>query len=828
MSDSEMILGLLPAKDGLENDQQLDLENQDLLYNMDIDDLPDQDMNDQDLSVPSELPTVDNVDDFLGPNSPSNKSDSLLNLDQNDEMITNPDAENADTNLALIALDVEQDVQGEKSECELPNGSSAVSPSLPNEDSAAHMFTESTAKSAAEAGDLQENSEALSAESDTGNLKEPDNEQALKIETSDPKPEENNEAEDLDSFKAEVNLHSEEDQSEADEEGDKDSSLDLDDNSLTGISSRAESHGSGFKRRILESPEADEPLKTEQKEGVEEQQEMDYPPQIEPARIAHPSVTDFDDKTRVRQTHAIVIPSYASWFNMTKIHQIERDSLPEFFKTSHPSKSPKIYANYRNFMVNAYRLNPNEYLTLTACRRTLVGDVGTIMRVHRFLNKWGLINYQVNPLFKPAYALEKLPNGSLVGLPNCGDFAVLLDTPRGLFPFNTYKPSPGNVNVEKLKQLVAYDLKGSDTPNGSVSKREEPSDDLEPPLKKQKIAEDDWSSKELASLLLGIKNHKHDWYLIAQEVGNNRTPQECILKFLSMPIEDQYNELSDKDLGILKFAPNFPVLSADNPVISNLIFITNFVDAEVVKAASARACKTMDAKILEKIEEVHGLKGKSDEKSQNGDDTKELKSESNGTLSDDLSDMLKEDFAEEERSGIELVRDAATTTLGSVAARSHLFATYEEREMQKITHTIINQEINKLEAKLGKAKKMEKVFEKERRNLEQQQSEVFMDRLALTKSTVTISKKLQKAVEVLQSAQTRDQDDSQDSASTIAILLDEINALLSRPITHSLVDSQEQKSSEKEQEDTSARDLLSEASKPLSVVAPQSFKVWVP
>ena len=32
----------------------------------------------------------------------------------------------------------------------------------------------------------------------------------------------------------------------------------------------------------------------------------------------------------------------------------------------------------------------------TACRRNLAGDVCAIMRVHAFLEQWGLINYQVN------------------------------------------------------------------------------------------------------------------------------------------------------------------------------------------------------------------------------------------------------------------------------------------------------------------------------------------------------------------------------------------------------------------------------------------------
>jgi SWI/SNF related-matrix-associated actin-dependent regulator of chromatin subfamily C len=38
------------------------------------------------------------------------------------------------------------------------------------------------------------------------------------------------------------------------------------------------------------------------------------------------------------------------------------------------------YMGYRNFMIDTYRLNPGEYLTSTACRRNLPGDVCAIMR----------------------------------------------------------------------------------------------------------------------------------------------------------------------------------------------------------------------------------------------------------------------------------------------------------------------------------------------------------------------------------------------------------------------------------------------------------------
>jgi SWI/SNF related-matrix-associated actin-dependent regulator of chromatin subfamily C len=102
----------------------------------------------------------------------------------------------------------------------------------------------------------------------------------------------------------------------------------------------------------------------------------------------------------ISQTHSIILPSYSTWFDMHVIHNIERKALPEFFNNRNRSKTPAVYKDYRNFMINTYRLNPVEYLTVTACRRNLAGDVCAIMRVHTFLEQWGLINYQVILLSK--------------------------------------------------------------------------------------------------------------------------------------------------------------------------------------------------------------------------------------------------------------------------------------------------------------------------------------------------------------------------------------------------------------------------------------------
>ena len=100
----------------------------------------------------------------------------------------------------------------------------------------------------------------------------------------------------------------------------------------------------------------------------------------------------------IAQNYTIILPSYSTWFDMHTVHAIEKKAMSEFFNNRNRSKTPAVYKDYRDFMINTYRLNPSEYLTVTACRRNVSGDVNAIMRVHHFLEQWGLINYQVMKL----------------------------------------------------------------------------------------------------------------------------------------------------------------------------------------------------------------------------------------------------------------------------------------------------------------------------------------------------------------------------------------------------------------------------------------------
>lgn len=101
-----------------------------------------------------------------------------------------------------------------------------------------------------------------------------------------------------------------------------------------------------------------------------------------PARAAAFETTEYIYKS---------LPFYTSWFDFDAIHPIERQFLPEFFGEK-SSKTPKIYQRLRNFLVQLYWKNPRVNLLATTARRCVALDACCVMRVHAFLEKWGLIN----------------------------------------------------------------------------------------------------------------------------------------------------------------------------------------------------------------------------------------------------------------------------------------------------------------------------------------------------------------------------------------------------------------------------------------------------
>lgn len=505
------------------------------------------------------------------------------------------------------------------------------------------------------------------------------------------------------------------------------------------ISVKSEANEAGNSH--MESHEA-EPIKQEKSNGT-------YPFEEQLAALT-------------QQTHTIVIPSYAKWFRIGAVNEIEEKSLPEFFNGFHRNKTPQMYVRYRDFMVSTYRLNPNEYLSVTVCRRNLAGDAATVMRVHRFLTKWGLINYQVDAESRPNY----------VAPPTTGEYQVDYDTPRGLFPFESYKPPLELPDMRKLKRSE---------PNEQISQ-----------LKRPKLAMADpgkgWSEDEVGKLLSGIEKFKSDWTKVAKHVGNH-TPEQCIIRFLQLPIEDEFLEQNPEATGPLKYL-RLPFNTHENPVMSTLAFLTSLVEPEVAAAASNRAIKMADENLMRR-----------------------LNSEKPGPSSSEDDHMLD-------------VKDAAYNSFGVVGARSHTLATYQERQMHNHLVDIVDKQLKIIDLKLSKFNKMEKDFELQRKNISKSQQELLLDRLSLAKATNEITDKLTKATACL----------SQDSSKAGELIREAMN-LVHKPPRRSLniinlpLGDDNGKTPQQGENDPD-RAMVDEGknnedfAKPVSLEVPQSYKFW--
>ncbi|XP_076012995.1 SWI/SNF complex subunit SMARCC2 isoform X2 [Genypterus blacodes] len=286
--------------------------------------------------------------------------------------------------------------------------------------------------------------------------------------------------------------------------------------------------------------------------------------------------SDLHEDNVTEQTHHIIIPSYAAWFDYNSVHAIERRALPEFFNGKNKSKTPEIYLAYRNFMIDTYRLNPQEYLTSTACRRNLAGDVCAIMRVHAFLEQWGLINYQVDSESRP----------TPMGPPPTSHFHVLADTPSSLVPLQ-----PKTTQTPSTQQMMSFPDKVKDKPADlqNFGLRTDMYSKKTGPVKSKSTASSmrDWTEQETLLLLEGLEMYKDDWNKVSEHVGS-RTQDECILHFLRLPIEDPYLEDTSSTLGPLAHQP-IPFSQAGNPVMSTVAFLASVVDPRVASAAAKSA-----------------------------------------------------------------------------------------------------------------------------------------------------------------------------------------------------------------------------------------------
>ncbi|CAA6664031.1 unnamed protein product [Spirodela intermedia] len=263
-----------------------------------------------------------------------------------------------------------------------------------------------------------------------------------------------------------------------------------------------------------------------------------------------------------------------SWFQWDEIHETEKRELGEFFDGSSFSRNPRVYKEYRDFIINKYREDASRRLTFTEVRRSLVGDVGSIHRVFLFLDRWGLINFSTSDGDRAAaagidsgggafsVALEDGPPSTVKVVPShnsskglsaqlaFGSKVVETGSSFRLPPLTSYSdvfsqqtPLAGRVCGDCGEECISgyYEsqsgivicVKCFENERSGPGKRGEGYKFYDQKIDSAKHLANQWTDRETLSLLEAIVSKGPDWDLIANHVRRSRL--DCIGKLIQLP-----------------------------------------------------------------------------------------------------------------------------------------------------------------------------------------------------------------------------------------------------------------------------------------------------
>ncbi|GAB2289375.1 hypothetical protein Dimus_023682 [Dionaea muscipula] len=333
------------------------------------------------------------------------------------------------------------------------------------------------------------------------------------------------------------------------------------------------------------------------------------------------------------------IPLSSGWFAWDSIHDTERIALREFFDGSSFTRTPRIYKEYRDFIINRFREDPSRRLLFTDVRKALVGDVCLLRKVFNCLEKWGLINFSIAAEKQEeeeedrkvvreysgdlkVRVEEGAPTGvRVVAVPNSVKPLIPLPLPvvsgggtggggggavdNGFkLPLASYSDVFGNPAKENGRELFCGNCKekceslkyyqsikdnyvvcNKCFQNGTFEENKTLDDfKLHDPGENKGNEGAIWSETETLLLLESVLKHGDDWELVAQNV-QTKTKQECISRLIELPF------------GELMLGPPANYSSKSTP--NNLIA----VEPQQVSSQAEEIVKIDDDGLLKKVDE---------------------------------------------------------------------------------------------------------------------------------------------------------------------------------------------------------------------------------
>ncbi|KAL0711450.1 hypothetical protein Bca4012_018428 [Brassica carinata] len=483
------------------------------------------------------------------------------------------------------------------------------------------------------------------------------------------------------------------------------------------------------------------------------------------------------------------IPAQSSWFVWDDIHEIERREFTEFFTETSITRTPKVYKEYRDFIINKYREDTSRTLTFTSIRKYLVGDVNLLLKVFLFLEKWGLINYlkksSDDSTMEEESGEAKIEQGTPAGI-------RVTATPVSMRPVTvpplveeTAEPalkfspltSYSDVFTDSKKPLLVCGHCGERPfyqhtksivvalcdkcfKNGDYGENNS-ADDFKPIGISSAAV---WTEEETLLLLESVLKHGDDWELVAQSVST-KTRLDCISKLIELPFGEFLmgsasgrlrSSVSTSEDGNVSSPSNLVeqmktdsqghketetreekeddrVVDEDEPPAKRKrVAMLSDGDSSLMKQVAAMACKVgpsvttaaAKAAIAALCDEascprdIFETTGDSAVDRDDGDKDMEEQQEDKEGTQEDLPIALR-------------MRASVATALGAAAAHAKILADQEEREMEQLAASIIDQQLKKMKSKLKFLDHLELIMDTEEQVMEGVKETILQERISV-------------------------------------------------------------------------------------------------
>ena len=250
---------------------------------------------------------------------------------------------------------------------------------------------------------------------------------------------------------------------------------------------------------------------------------------------------------------------------------------------------------------------------------------------------------------------------------------------------------------------------------------------------------DDWSDQEVLLLLEGIEMYDDDWSLIEEHVGT-RSAQQCIQKFLALPIEDPYLA-TEGDIGPLRFG-RIPFEQADNPVMSVVAFLAGVVSPGVAAEAAKTALHALtDGDKKDADGEGEKADGEEERNGQIDEDGEKMDEDKDENAVDPSSTKMGTPAPNADSSTSSgkkpatiphsKVARAADLALRSSAKAAKALADEEDTHIRSTLASLIKLTLTKLEMKMSQFEELEEILEDERKGLESARMALVQERVSL-------------------------------------------------------------------------------------------------